>query len=124
MKNLLICLFALLSIIVLIVGPVNAIVDPTDFMNNTEKYRGKQITVTGHISSVIFASDNESLRDYKGKVFELYVYATGDHIKIFIPENLTDVPKAVFPDRVVVTFICKDGDPKHGNVAVSIKLSP
>ena len=44
--------------------------------------------------------------------------------KIFIPENLTDVPKAVFQDRVVVTFICKDGDLKHGNVAVSIKLSP
>jgi cyclophilin family peptidyl-prolyl cis-trans isomerase len=27
-------------------------------------------------------------------------------------------------DRVVATFICKDGDPQHGNVAVSIKLSP
>ncbi len=43
---------------------------------------------------------------------------------IFIPGNLTDVPKAGYPDRVVVAFICKDGDPKHGNVAVSIKLSP
>ncbi len=27
-------------------------------------------------------------------------------------------------DRVVATFICKDGDPQHGNVAVSIKLAP
>ena len=27
-------------------------------------------------------------------------------------------------DRVVATFICKDGDPQHGHVAVSIKLSP
>jgi len=110
---------------VLIAGPVNANnIDPSGFMGNAEKYRGKQITFIGHISSVIFASNDESLQDYKGKVFELYVYATDDHIKIFIPENLTDVPKAVFPDRVVVTFVCKDGDPKHGNVAVSIKLSP
>ncbi len=87
MKKLLICLFALFSLVVLIVGPVNANnIDPSDFMGNAEKYRGKQIT--------------------------------------FIPENLTGVPKAVFPDRVVVTFICEDGDPKHGNVAVFIKLSP
>ena len=87
MKKLLICLFALFSLVVLIVGPVNANnIDPSDFMDNAEKYKGKQIT--------------------------------------FIPENLTDVPKAVFPDRVEVTFVCKDGDPKHGNVAVSIKLSP
>ena len=105
MKKLLICLFALFSLVVLIVGPVNANnIDPSDFMGNAEKYRGKQITFIGHISSVIFASNDESLHDYKGKVFELYVYATNDHIKIF-PENLTDVPKAVFPDRVVVTFV-------------------
>lgn len=108
----------------LIVGPVNADnIDPSDFMGNAEN-RGKQITVTGHISSAIFASDNESLRDYQGKSFELYVYGTMNDIKIFIPENLTGVPKAFFQDRVVVTFICKDGDPKHGNVADSIKLSP
>ena len=43
--------------------------------------------------------------------------------KIFIPEHLSDIPKAVYLDKVVVTFICKDGDPQHGNVAVSIKLS-
>ncbi len=71
MKNLLICLFALFSLVVLIVVPVNANnIDPTDFMGNAEKYRGKQITVIGHISSVIFASNDESLQDYKGKVFE------------------------------------------------------
>ncbi len=85
---------------------------------------GEQITLKGHISSAIFASDEESLRDYKGKIFELFVYETRDNIKIFIPEHLSDIPKAVYLDRVVVTFICKDGDPQHGNSAVSIKLSP
>ncbi len=44
MKKLLICLFALFSLVVLIVGPVNANnIDPSDFMGNAEKYRGKQI---------------------------------------------------------------------------------
>ena len=93
-------------------------------MGNTEKYRGEQITLKGHISSAIFASDEESLRDYKGKIFELFVYETRDDIKIFIPEHLSDIPNAVYLDRVVVTFICRDGDPQHGNSAVSIKLSP
>ena len=68
-------------------------------MCNAEKYRGKQIALTGNISFVIFASD--SFQDDKGKIFELYVYETGDGKKIFISENLTDIPKAVFPDRVV-----------------------
>ena len=37
MKKLLICLFALFSLVVLIVGPVNANnIDPSDFLGNAE----------------------------------------------------------------------------------------
>ncbi len=97
-------------------------INPAEFVSKTEKYRGKQITLKGHISTGIFASDEKSLQDYKGKTFELYVYGTEDDIKIFILEHFSNIPKAAYLDKVVVTFICKDGELQHGNVAVSIKL--
>ena len=124
MRKLFVGFLVLFYLVILNAGPVNANnIDPADFMDNTEKYRGEQITLKGHISSAIFASDEESLWDYKGKIFELFVYGTRDNIKILIPEHLSDIPKAVYLDREVATFICKDGDPQNGNVAVSIARS-
>ena len=80
MRKLLAGSLVLFKLIIFNAEPVNANnIDPADFMGNTEKYRGEQITLKGHISSAIFASDEESLRDYKGKIFELFVYATRDN---------------------------------------------
>lgn len=124
MRKLFIGLIGCFCLIILDAGEVKANnVNPDEFVSKTEKYRGKQITLKGHISTVIFASDEKSLQDYKGKTFELYVNGTEDDIKIFIPEHFSNIPKAVYLDKVVVKFICKDGEQQHGNVAVSIKLS-
>ena len=125
MRKLFVGLIGFFCLIVLDAGEVKANnINPAEFVSKTEKYRGKQITLKGRISTGIFALDEKSLQDYKGKTFELYVYGTEDDIKIFIPEHFSNIPKAVYLDKVVVTFICKDGELQHGNVAVSIKLSP
>lgn len=123
MRKLFVGLIGFFCLIILDAGKVKATnINPAEFVSKTEKYRGKQITLKGHISTGIFASDEKSLQDYKGKTFELYVYGTEDDIKIFIPEHFSNIPKAAYLDKVVVTFICKDGELQHGNVAVSIKL--
>ena len=69
MRKIFVEFLGLFCLIILNARPVNANnIDPADFMDNTEKYRGKQIALKGHISTPIFASGEQSLRDYKGKI--------------------------------------------------------
>ncbi len=62
-------------------------INPAEFVSKTEKYRGKQITLKGHISTGIFASDEKSLQDYKGKTFELWLFMQSNSRKQILKIN-------------------------------------
>lgn len=94
-------------------------VNIADLIDNTEKYKGKTITLILTLNSDI---SGNSLRDNVG--FDVPFYTFGEKherldIIISIPKNL-DVPKAVFLDKLSVTFRCKEGNINQGNEAVLI----
>jgi tetratricopeptide (TPR) repeat protein len=97
--------------------------DIRDFIDNTEKYKGKAITLVLKITSGIFLSNGKSLRDYVGS--DVQFLASGPkgatlRIVISIPNSLS-VPKAEYLDMVRVTFVCEKGDLMNGNRAFSIE---
>ena len=56
MRKLFVGLIGFFCLIILDVGKVKATnINPAEFVSKTEKYRGKQITLKGHISTGIFA---------------------------------------------------------------------
>ena len=95
--------------------------DIIDFIDNTRKYAGRTLSMKLTIFSSIFADRGQSLQNFTGSYvnFKGYYGNSSLDIRVYIPKSLS-VPKAAYGDRVMVTFICKDGDLRNGNEAISI----
>jgi len=92
------------------------------FIKNTPTYKGKTITLGLKIDE---GNQGRSLRDFMGKDVKFAAIApNGEHLNlvITIPEGLS-VPDLSYSSDVVVTFICKRGELRQGNVAKSIQPS-
>jgi len=92
------------------------------FIKNTPTYKGKTIT---HGLKIDEGNQGRSLRDFMGKDVKFAAIApNGEHLNlvITIPEGLS-VPDLSYSSDVVVTFICKRGELRQGNVAKSIQPS-
>ena len=94
-----------------------------DFLDNTIKYKGQTITFEMFVDEDIFMDRGESLRDYVGKDVKFAAVGPNAHhlsMVIKIPEGLS-VPNVDHNGRVIVTFICNEGNLRHGNIAKSIE---
>jgi hypothetical protein len=97
--------------------------DFIDFIDNTDKYTGRTLTLKMTISSSIHPPDN--LRKWTGRSVKFYGYqVTGRgltrlDLSIFIPRKL-NVPKLRYADDCVVRFKCGSGKLSRGNTAISI----
>jgi hypothetical protein len=88
-----------------------------DFIDNTPKFKGKTLTIRLTVGSI-----DGTLRDCRGQEVEFHKYARSASLEvvILIPNSL-ELPNAQLGDDVIVTFVCKDGDLRHGNEATQIK---
>lgn len=94
-----------------------------DLIDNTEKYKGKTITLKLKVDTSIHVNDEKSLRDYVGSDVKFHTFGPKREklsIVIGIPEG-TDVPKAVYLDELVITFKCNEGHLQRANTAITIK---
>jgi hypothetical protein len=101
-----------------------------DFIDHTPSYRGRTITLRLAVrpDPVIVSGPPpgwapwKTLRDLRGGGAYFYGYGRDEarlDVFVLIPAGL-DVPAARPDEWVTVTFRCKDGDLKHGNVATEI----
>ena len=97
--------------------------DIVDFIDNTMKYKGKQLTIPVIVEEPIFRDDGRSLRDCIGRTVKFYSFGpntdTRLDIVILLPRDLS-VPNACYGDEVKVTFVCKEGNLQIGNEAKAI----
>jgi hypothetical protein len=95
-----------------------------DFIDNTEMYKGKLISLVAKVETGVFAADGKSLRDLVGDPirFSKQLGNARLDVLITIPAAL-DVPKASYGDRVLIVFLCGSGSLQHGNKAKSIRRS-
>ena len=94
----------------------------SDFIDNTNKYKGKVITLDLTVSSLIVGNKKQSLRDFVGSSVEFYAFGPKhEHLDITVdlPTGL-DVPKAVLGDRLSITFLCTTGQLDQGNQAKTV----
>ncbi len=97
--------------------------DINDFIDNTEKFSGKTITILLFVGSHILKDEGHSLRDFVGSNVKFFAYGSKMgflDIVISIPHSLS-VPNAGYSDQMRVTFICREGSLRKGNQAVSIE---
>ncbi len=83
-----------------------------ELIDNTLKFRGRTVTVE---VSVAFLEG--TLRDHLGEEVEFNGFGANAarlDVRAVIPAGL-DVPAAKSFDSVIVSFVCKDGNLKHGN---------
>ena len=95
--------------------------NPTDLIDNTKKYVGRTLKMSLIIGSAIFGDRGQSLQNFTGSYVDFrnsYGNSRLD-IRVYIPKSLS-VPKASYGDNLLVTFICRDGDLRNGNEAISI----
>ncbi len=94
-----------------------------DFVDNTEKYRGKTITLELTIWTEIAEERGRSLQNFVGSRVDFHgLGPKGAKLSMTITlPNEISVPRAVTLDRVLVTFICSQGRLNSGNEAVSVK---
>lgn len=93
--------------------------DIVDFIDNTHSYKGKTLTLPLNIVGSI----RGTLRDNLGQEVKFWTSTKGGarlDVVILIPPSLA-VPNARSLDEVIVTFVCKEGDLRHGNEATKIK---
>jgi hypothetical protein len=96
-----------------------------DFIDNPMSYKGKSITLKLVIDDYDIRG-GKSLRDYTGSTVSFRTRGVEPELKIaiHIPQGI-DVPKSVWNEMLVVTFLCKGGSLRNGNEAVSItRFSP
>jgi len=93
--------------------------DPIDFIDNTQRYAGDVLKMKLTVGDSL--PSGKSLQDAAGRVVNFYYYYRRGRLGIWIliPE-LINVPKAVYGDELMVTFMCREGNLKKGNVALSI----
>jgi hypothetical protein len=94
--------------------------DAMDFVDNTQAYKGKQVTVEAIMISL------DDLRTGLKPGGKSVAFSIGGHsVNIYVPPEL-EVPNAKNSDRLIVTFICKEGKLSEysGNHAVKIKRYP
>jgi hypothetical protein len=96
-----------------------------DFIDNTEKYKGKWITLEGDIESAVFLQKGTSLRDLVGGEVEIKKLKRGNgdarlDMRVSIPAGL-DVPKSGYNDPLSIVFFCREGSLTVGNKAKSIR---
>ncbi len=98
--------------------------DITNFIDETQDYKGYRIRGLFLVDTSIFQSKGDSLRYYVGRdVGFIFYHNDRTHITIHIPEGLS-VPNAGYSDKLVVEFICKEGNLHRGNEAISIIRPP
>jgi hypothetical protein len=92
----------------------------TDLIHDAGKFKGKTLTVTLYVGSIV-----GTLRDRLGQEQGFFTFAgnAGLDLTVFLPKGLA-VPDAKSGAKVKVTFVCKDGDLRHGNEAQEIVLAP
>jgi hypothetical protein len=87
-----------------------------EFIDNTPKFKGKTLTIRLSVGEL------GTVRDLAGKEAKFFTFTnTGARYDmiVMLPAG-QDVPNATYGDKVLVTFVCEDGDRKHGNVAKKI----
>lgn len=93
-----------------------------ELIDHPERFKGKTLKLSLSIDTPIFGSEGDSLRKYAGKDVQFFGYGDKDqklNITIQMPQK--DIPNAVSPDTLAVTFICKDGALNTGNVATRVE---
>jgi hypothetical protein len=95
--------------------------DVVDFIDNTKKYAGRTLKMRLNLYSSIFGDKGQSLQNYTGSSvnFGGYFGKSRLDVRVYIPKSLA-VPKATYGDSLDVSFICRDGDLRNGNEAISI----
>jgi hypothetical protein len=108
--------------------PAIVLARPVDFWLDTEKYRGKTITMTVTVGPLIGSrltgSEFNSLHEMVGRVATCYVWASGPRklpMFLYIPADMKNVPYAHTGQSVTVTFKCIDGSPIERNLATAIR---
>jgi hypothetical protein len=95
----------------------------TDFIDHTEQYRGRTITLPLTLRTLVRSGRGESLRDLRGTSARFVTTADDGNrldLQIDLPAGL-DLPKASFSDRLIVTFQCRAGNLRHGNQAIAVR---
>lgn len=111
--------------------------DLESFIDNTSTYAGDTVTLRLVLVSPVFIKKGSSLLDNRGKVAEfrpfipdstMRPWRVGEEnldlsefkIQIKIPDSLP-VPRAGFGHKLLVKFLCTEGDLLKGNVALEIR---
>jgi hypothetical protein len=87
-----------------------------DFIDNTPMFKGKTLTIR------LTVGELGTIRDLAGKEARFFTFTnTGARYDMIVKlPTGEDVPDSTYGDKVLVTFVCEDGDRKHGNVAKMI----
>jgi len=94
-------------------------VNVRDFLQNTDKYKGKIVTLTLKVDEAIDRGQGKSLRDYIGrdvKFISTGINGESSRVVIKIPEVVL-VPEVGQSEEVRITFLCTQGNLQHGNEA-------
>jgi len=100
-------------------------VNVRDFLQNTDKYKGKIVTLTLTVHEAIDRGQGKSLRDCIGRDVNFLTSGTNVvslKVVIKIPEGVS-VPEAGQSEEVRVTFLCTRGNLQQGNEAKFLEKS-
>ena len=98
-------------------------VDVADFIDHTDRYRGKVVTLPLMLRSRELIPVGQNLRALSGGAARFQGSAEdGNRLDLMIdlPRSL-EIPKLTFGDRAVVSFRCTEGSLMRGNEAVEIR---
>jgi hypothetical protein len=104
------------------IAAFDSAVDPADFKDHPERFKGKTVTLNMFYQSEHPIREWRELKMSRGaKTYDIYLYRASEHlmVRVDVPASLK-VPALENNESVDVTFRCTKGSPLEGNIAVRI----